>query len=368
MDIITELHQIAGIEFNWFRREPGLRRYKAWPPDRAHWLMAFLGRCSMTKEKSVAEQVTDGLAAVQAYYGQAVPESRQYKDFGSASDWGRNRPGFDELLRLVATDGAVDVVPVWAINRLTRTPAEGDAFMFFAWRNDVRIFVVKDYLADIDAGGNGSRAEYSLRNDSDWDHVRDEIKKGSDESRAKSGDITRGHRGNRANGKQAGEPPGGWKLVYDPGTGEAHPEVVLAQATVLVRELIALAARSSPSMVAWKLNQDDVATFTRTRKKDTETGARKGTPLRRRAQGRWYGHTVQVTALNPVHIGMICKKPMTGPGKAKDIWDLHPAADYFPIVRGPRKDVPWAPGEREELGWAGTEEEFVQLWETRGPR
>ncbi len=354
MDILTELHDLAGLQFNWFRRPPGLKRAKTWPADKADLLLALLARVSELKDKSVTDQVKDGCKAARERYGQDIPADRRHVDNGtSASDYGEDRDAFNDLLRKIATFGAVDVVVVWSVNRLSRTPAEGDAFMFFCWLNDVRVFVVKDSLADLDDGGDGTRAEYNLRRDSDWGYFDDEFKKGNQESRGKSRDIARGHRGNRENGIKAGEAPGGWVTKYDPVTREPGREVVLAAARVLVRMVRELAAGSSGSMVAWRLNQDDVPTFTRT-KKD-------GTLCRKRATGRWYGRTVLVAALNPVHIGQIRKKPVK-PGQPSDIWDLRPAADYFPIVRGPRKDAEWTAEERDELGWDGTEEEFIQLW------
>jgi Resolvase, N terminal domain len=318
-----------------------------------------LVRCSddrQGKEKSVGDQTKEIHKAVQALYQQGEGAFHVHRDNSkSASDFGELREEWEELCQAVATWGAVDLVPCWAINRLSRTHTEGRHFMWLCWYNDVRILVVKDYLQDIRDGGDGRGGIYSMRIQRDWATVDKAFQDAEEESRGKSEDVKRGHAGNRDKGRVDGAVPGGWVRVYDQRTGDFdHAEVVLEQAAVLVREVRLLADGTSAGVVARMLDADGIAPFTPKRKDGS-------TPNR---FGKWSASSVVVTALNPAHIGMINMTPL-GEDKRRNLADedLAPALDYFPVVRGRTKEgAGWTAEERAVLGWHGTEDEWAALW------
>lgn len=321
--------------------------------------VAETARESDKKDKSIPDQHAANASAARKVYGLEPGEFSSYEDEGkSASNYGVPRPGYDEMCYgQLAVWGALDVIIAWAVNRLGRNLKEGLLFMWLCWYNDVKILVVKDYLADIKDGGDGSGGIYSMRRAKDWKHFKAEFDKAEDESDGKSGDIIRGHEANREKNRLDGPVPGGWKRVYHPETGKfSHNEVDLDRARVIVRMIRELAGNSTKSSVAYRLNRDGVPPFTRTRKD--------GSPCRRREEGRWQGRTVEVTALNPAHIGKITAKKFEGKNRVRDVTDLKPGAalDYFPIVRGRTETTAWTAGERDILGWHGTEEEWIALW------
>ena len=327
----TIIREKLDLPLSW-RRSPKLQRKK--PPDRR---LKLHGEARVSddrdgEQKSVQDQQHDGYKAALARYGQGEGDFPFTVDNDiSASDFGEDRPGWQELCELVATFGAVDVVITWAVNRLARNQTEGLHFMWLCWVNDVRIFVVKDYLEDIEEGGDGSRGEYNMRRDGDWEHVELAFKEAGKESRSKSRDIKRGKESRRRDGKLGGAVPGGWVRRYDPATGKPHHcEVVLEQAAVLVREVRELAAGTSPTTIARHLSRDGIAPFTPPRKPGRKNPNRFGT---------WSAPAVVATALNPAHIGKICARPLgeNNTPRRRDLTSLAPAADYFPIVRGRRR-------------------------------
>ena len=175
----------------------------------------------------------------------------------------------------MATFAAVDVVVAWSVNRLGRTLTEGLHFMWLCYINDVRVFVVKDYVDAVRKGKDGSGALYDLRDDAHWDHVEEEFKRGQAESRAKSGDIARGHRDNREDGRLDGPPPGVEAQVRF-GDARAAQGGRAGRRGDRARGARAGGGRSC-STVAWLLNRDDVRTFAKL-KKD-------GTPVRKTGAG-----------------------------------------------------------------------------------
>jgi hypothetical protein len=358
---LTVVAEALGMEvrdLTW-RRDPKLMKHKPADPGRKPRLRAK-ARVSddrQGKQKSVSDQVAVICRVAREDFGQ-----ERDADFyvgtdnsKSASDHGVYRPEWEDLCRAVAVFGMVDIVIVWAVNRLSRLHTEGKHFMWLCWRNDVKVLVLKDYLEDKKDGGDGSRGIYDLRRKRDWKAFDQAFREAEEESQAKSDDIGRGHEGNREKGKLAGAVPGGWVRRYDKDTGEcSHFEVVLEQAAVLVMMVRWLAAGTTPSMVAHKLNQLDIPPFT-PRRKDGSSPNRFGT---------WSAPSVVVTALNPAHIGKICPKPL-GLDKRRDLTAaLLDATQYFPIVRGPVIGGQWTGEQREVLGWHGTEEEWIALWET----
>ena len=357
---LTVVAEALGIEvrdLTW-RRDPKLMKHKSDPGRRPRLrAKARVSDDRRGKQKSVSDQVAVICKVAREGYGQerdtdfyiGIDNSK------SASDKGVFRPEWEDLCRAVAVFGMVDIVIVWAVNRLSRLHTEGKQFMWLCWRNDVQILVLKDYLEDKADGGDGSRGIYDMRRKRDWNAFDQAFREAEQESQAKGDDVGRGHEGNRQKGRLDGSVPGNWIRWKDPRTGDfSHMEVILERSAVVVRMVRELAAGTTPSMVAHKLNQRGIPPFTPCRK-DGSSPNRFGT---------WSAPSVIVTALNPAHVGKISPKPL-GPDKRRDLTaTLRDAADYFPIVRGPVKDRPWTPEQREVLGWHGTEEEWVALRET----
>jgi DNA invertase Pin-like site-specific DNA recombinase len=365
---INAICQLLGLSVDDVgTRSLKLRRHKSWPHSALEYQLKGLSRASLDrtrKEKSVGDQEEAGYLATLDVYGQG----RGSYDWVTENDQSasgiekRVRPEFDKFYAAVATPGEVDIVVVWAISRITRNHHLGLDFMWVCYVNDVRIFVVEDYLnlVDQDADADGHRAAYNMRVDTDWNHVAEEFRKADDFSRKHGGLVKRGKAGSRRAGKLTGQAAGGWVRRYSPEDGKPlAAEVVLAQAAVLVREVRELAAGTSPTMVAHKLNADDVPPFTPKRRPREDGTVPSGNRF-----GKWSAQAVVVTALNPAHIGMISKKKL-GPDKRRDLSDdsLMPASHYFPIVRGPAiGGAGWAEDERKILGWHGTEDEWIALW------
>ncbi len=342
-----------------------LQRHKSWPHSTQEYRLTALARASQDrkrKEKSVSDQITDGSAATLEVYGLGEGSYSWIKenDQSASGIEQRVRPEFDKLAAAVATPGETDIVPVWAISRISRNHHQGLEFMWACYVNDVRIFVIEDYLNLVMQGADGRRAEYNMRVDSDWDHVDRAFKEADEFSRRHGGLVKRGKEGARRDGKLTGQAAGGWVRRYSPEDGKPiAAEVVLEQAVVLVREVRELAAGTSPAMVAYRLNEGGIPPFTPKRRPREDGTVPSGNRF-----GKWSGQAVTVTALNPAHIGMISKKKL-GPNKRRDLSDgsLMPASHYFPIVRGRTKDGPgWTGEERAILGWHGTEEEWIALW------
>ncbi|GAA0288770.1 recombinase family protein [Kineococcus aurantiacus] len=159
---------------------------------------------------------------------------------------GRERPAYQELLRLIAAD-SIDIVVAWAPDRLHRSPAELETFIDLLERHRVNVVTVQAGRWDLSTASGRMTAR-----------VLGSVAR--HESELKGERVAAAAAQRAQQGRRSSWLPYGWRREVDAVTGVTHEVLHEEQAAVIVRIADELLAGRSMNSIARGLTTDDVAT------------------------------------------------------------------------------------------------------------
>lgn len=205
------------------------------------------GRQSRGKAKSIAEQVTAGVA-VASKEGWDVVDT--YQDGSSASRYARkSRENWKRALGDI-TAGRLDILILWEASRGDRNNTTWNVLLDLCREKDVFIYVIEDERL------------YNVRNNRDWETLARSGITSAVESDKTSGRVKRGQSGAAKDGRPShGRTPYGYRRTYDPASGELVGQEPDPETAPVVREIFRrIASGEAISTIVKDFNERQVPT------------------------------------------------------------------------------------------------------------